>query len=595
MKKYRTHTCGELNLKNNDEKVLLSGWINKKRDHGNLLFIDLRDNYGITQCVIDNKNEFFKKIENIPLETVIQFEGKVVKREKDTINKELNTGEIEIKISNFKILGTTKELPLPIFSDQEYSEEIRLKYRYLDLRRSKIHKNINLRSKVISYIRKEMENFGFLEFQTPILTSSSPEGARDFLVPSRLNPGKFYALPQAPQQFKQLIMISGFDKYFQIAPCFRDEDARADRSPGEFYQLDIEMSFINQEDIFNVVENLLNKVFKKFSTKKILNEKFPKISFEDSMLKYGTDKPDLRNPLEICDLTEIFKRDDVKFEIFKKLVKSGSIVRAIISKKTKDRPRSFFDNIDKWAKDEGSSGLAYFTFEKDNNKISGKGPIGKFFSPDACQEIMKLSNAEIGDSVFFACGKKKDVEKLLSSARDKIAKDLDIIDESIFAFCWIVDYPMYEIDEKSGKIQFSHNPFSMPQGDISKLNFNQPLSIKAYQYDIVCNGIELSSGAIRNHIPELMYKLFAIAGYDKESVEEKFSGMINALSYGAPPHGGIAPGIDRIVMLLANEKNIREITMFPLNQNAQDLMMNAPSNVDNGQLKELNINIIKKK
>ena len=595
MKKYRTHTCGELNLKNNDEKVLLSGWINKKRDHGNLLFIDLRDNYGITQCVIDNKNEFFKKIENIPLETVIQFEGKVVKREKDTINKELNTGEIEIKISNFKILGTTKELPLPIFSDQEYSEEIRLKYRYLDLRRSKIHKNINLRSKVISYIRKEMENFGFLEFQTPILTSSSPEGARDFLVPSRLNPGKFYALPQAPQQFKQLIMISGFDKYFQIAPCFRDEDARADRSPGEFYQLDIEMSFINQEDIFNVVENLLNKVFKKFSTKKILNEKFPKISFEDSMLKYGTDKPDLRNPLEICDLTAIFKRDDVKFEIFKKLIKSGSIVRAIISKKTKDRPRSFFDNIDKWAKDEGSSGLAYFTFEKDNNKISGKGPIGKFFSPDACQEIMKLSNAEVGDSVFFACGKKKDVEKLLSSARDKIAKDLDIIDESIFAFCWIVDYPMYEIDEKSGKIQFSHNPFSMPQGDISKLNFNQPLSIKAYQYDIVCNGIELSSGAIRNHIPELMYKLFAIAGYDKESVEEKFSGMINALSYGAPPHGGIAPGIDRIVMLLANEKNIREITMFPLNQNAQDLMMNAPSNVDNDQLKELNINIIKKK
>ncbi len=595
MKKYRTHTCGELNLKNNDEKVLLSGWINKKRDHGNLLFIDLRDNYGITQCVIDNKNEFFNKIENIPLETVIQFEGKVVRREKATINKELNTGEIEIKISNFKILGSTKELPLPIFSDQEYSEEIRLKYRYLDLRRSKIHKNINLRSKVISYIRKEMENFGFLEYQTPILTSSSPEGARDFLVPSRLNPGKFYALPQAPQQFKQLIMISGFDKYFQIAPCFRDEDARADRSPGEFYQLDIEMSFVNQEEIFNIIENLFNKVFKKFSTKKILNEKFPRISFEDSMLKYGTDKPDLRNPLEICDLTEIFKRDDVKFEIFKKLVESGSIVRAIISKKTKDRPRSFFDNIDKWAKEEGSSGLAYFTFEKENNKISGKGPIGKFFSTDACQEIMKLSNAEIGDSIFFACGKKKDVEKLLSSARDKIAKDLDIIDENLFAFCWIVDYPMYEIDEKSGKIHFSHNPFSMPQGDISKLNFNQPLSIKAYQYDIVCNGIELSSGAIRNHIPELMYKLFAVAGYDKKSVEEKFSGMINALSYGAPPHGGIAPGIDRIVMLLANEKNIREITMFPLNQNAQDLMMNAPSNVNNNQLKELNINILKKK
>ncbi len=595
MKKYRTHTCGELNIKNNGENVLLSGWINKKRDHGNLLFIDLRDNYGITQCVIDNKNELFNKIEKIPLETVVKFEGKVVKREKDTINEELNTGEIEIKISNFIILGTTKELPLPVFSDQEYSEEIRLKYRYLDLRRSKIHKNINLRSKVISYIRKEMENFGFLEYQTPILTSSSPEGARDFLVPSRLNPGKFYALPQAPQQFKQLIMISGFDKYFQIAPCFRDEDARADRSPGEFYQLDIEMSFVNQEDIFNVVESLLNKVFKKFSSKKILNEKFPKISFNDSMFKYGTDKPDLRNPLEICDLTEIFKRDDVKFEIFKKLVNKGSIVRAIITKKTKDKPRSFFDNVDKWAKNEGSSGLAYFTFEKENNKISGKGPVGKFFSPDACKEIMKLSNAQIGDSVFFSCGKKKDVEKLLSLARDKLAKDLNLIDDKLFAFCWIVDYPMYETDEKSGKIQFSHNPFSMPQGDISKLNFNQPLGIKAYQYDIVCNGIELSSGAIRNHIPELMYKLFAVAGYDKQSVEEKFSGMINALSYGAPPHGGIAPGIDRIVMLLANEKNIREITMFPLNQNAEDLMMNAPSNVDDSQLKELNINILKKK
>ena len=595
MKKYRTHTCGELNLKNDGEKVLLSGWINKKRDHGNLLFIDLRDNYGITQCVIDNKNKLFNKIERVSLETVIQFEGKVVKREKDTINKDLNTGEIEIKISNFKILGSTKELPLPVFSDQEYSEEIRLKYRYLDLRRSKIHKNINLRSKIISYIRKEMENFGFLEYQTPILTSSSPEGARDFLVPSRLNPGKFYALPQAPQQFKQLIMVSGFDKYFQIAPCFRDEDARADRSPGEFYQLDIEMSFVNQEDVFNIVEDLFNKVFKKFSTKKILNEKFPKISFSDSMLKYGTDKPDLRNPLEICDLTEIFKRDDVRFEIFKKLVDSGSIVRAIITKSTKNKPRSFFDNIDKWAKNEGSSGLAYFTFEKENNKLYGKGPIGKFFSPDACKDIMKLTNAEIGDSIFFACGKKKDVEKLLSLARDKIAKDLDIIDENLFAFCWIVDYPMYEIDEKSGKIQFSHNPFSMPQGDINNLNFSQPLTIKAYQYDIVCNGIELSSGAIRNHIPDLMYKLFAVAGYDKLSVEEKFSGMINALSYGAPPHGGIAPGIDRIVMLLANEKNIREITMFPLNQNAQDLMMNAPSNVDNSQLKELNINILKKK
>ena len=595
MKTYRTHTCSELKLKNNGDEVLLSGWINKKRDHGNLLFIDLRDNYGITQCVIDNKNSLFKKIEKIPLESVVKFKGKVVKREKNTVNKDLNTGEIEVKILNFEILGTSKELPLPVFSDQEYSEEIRLKYRFLDLRRAKIHKNINLRSRVISFIRKEMESLGFLEYQTPILTSSSPEGARDFLVPSRLNPGKFYALPQAPQQFKQLIMVSGFDKYFQIAPCFRDEDARADRSPGEFYQLDIEMSFVSQEEIFNVVENLLNKVFKKFSNKKIQNEKFPKIPYCESMLKYGTDKPDLRNPLEICDLTKIFTRNDVKFEIFKKLVREGSIVRAIITKNTNNKSRGFFDKIDKWAKEEGSSGLAYFTFEKEDNKIIGKGPIGKFFSSEACQEIIKSSKAEIGDSIFFACGQKKNVEKLLSLARDKIAKELEIIDENAFAFCWIVDYPMYEIDDKSGKIKFSHNPFSMPQGDISKLNFDNPLEIKAYQYDIVCNGIELSSGAIRNHIPSLMYKLFSAAGYDNKSVDEKFSGMINALSYGAPPHGGIAPGVDRIIMLLANEKNIREVTMFPLNQNAQDLMMNAPSNVEDEQLKELNINIIKKK
>jgi len=593
--KYRTHTCNELNIRNEGEKILLSGWVNKKRDHGNLLFIDLRDNYGITQCVIDKKNDLFKKIEKIPLETVTQFEGKVVKREKDTINKDLNTGEIEIQITNFKILGTTKELPLPVFSDQEYSEEIRLKYRFLDLRRSKIHKNINLRSKIIAFIRKEMEKYGFMEYQTPILTSSSPEGARDFLVPSRLNPGKFYALPQAPQQFKQLIMVSGFDKYFQIAPCFRDEDARADRSPGEFYQLDIEMSFVSQDDIFDIVEKLFNSLFKKFSDKKIQNERFPRISYFDSMLKYGTDKPDLRNPLEICDLTNVFNRDDVKFDIFKKLIKEGSIVRAIVTKKTNSKPRSFFDNLDKWAKNEGSGGLAYFTFEKENNKIYGKGPIGKFFSSEACEEIMKISKAKLGDSIFFACAQKSHVEKLLSVARDKIAKDLGIIDQNIFAFCWIIDYPMYEIDEPSGKIKFSHNPFSMPQGDLNNLNLDQPLSIKAYQYDIVCNGIELSSGAIRNHIPDLMYKLFSVAGYNKESVDEKFSGMINALSYGAPPHGGIAPGIDRIVMLLANEKNIREVTMFPMNQNAQDLMMNAPSKVDENQLKELNINIIKKK
>ena len=439
-----------------------------------------------------------------------------------------------------------------------------------------------------------MEKLGFLEFQTPILTSSSPEGARDFLVPSRLNPGKFYALPQAPQQFKQLIMVSGFDKYFQIAPCFRDEDARADRSPGEFYQLDLEMSFVEQENIFDVVEKLMTNVFKKFSNKKMLYNKFPKISYSDAMIKYGTDKPDLRNPIIINEFTDIFKRDDVTFEIFKKLVSKGCIVRGIITKNTKDKPRSFFDGIDKWAKSQGASGLAYFTIEKED-KISGKGPVGKFFSSDAIEQVMKISSAEVGDSIFLACGKKNEVENILSLAREKIANELKLIDHNTFAFCWIVDYPMFEEDEKTKKIIFSHNPFSMPQGDIKKLDLSKPLEIKAYQYDIVCNGIELSSGAIRNHIPELMYKLFSIAGYDKKLVDEKFSGMINALSYGAPPHGGIAPGIDRIIMLLAGEKNIREVTMFPMNQNAQDLMMNAPSKVSDEQLKELNLSLKKNK
>ncbi len=593
MNKYRTHTCGELNISNRGQKIILSGWINKKRDHGNLLFIDLRDNYGLTQCVVDNENKVFKEIENLPLETVIKITGKVIERNKDTINENLSTGEIEISIIDFEILGQTKELPMPVFSDQEYSEEIRLKYRFLDLRRKKIHQNIILRSKVISFIRSEMNKLGFLEFQTPILTSSSPEGARDFLVPSRLNPGKFYALPQAPQQFKQLIMVSGFDKYFQIAPCFRDEDARADRSPGEFYQLDLEMSFVEQKDVFDVVEKLMVKVFQNFSDKKLLFQTFPKISYSDARLKYGSDKPDLRNPLVISDVTKLFERDDISFEIFKNLVKKGSIVRSIVTKNTKDKPRSFFDGIDKWAKEQGSSGLAYFTLEK-NDKIIGKGPVGKFFSEESLLELMKITNAEIGDTVFLSCGKQSDVEKILSIARTRIAEELKIIKEDYFAFCWIVDYPMFEIDEQTKKISFSHNPFSMPQGDIKNLDLTDPLSLKAYQYDIVCNGIELSSGAIRNHIPELMYKLFDIAGYSKKDVEEKFSGMINALSYGAPPHGGIAPGIDRIVMLLADEKNIREVTMFPMNQNAQDLMMNAPSTISDDQLKELGF-IVKKK
>jgi aspartyl-tRNA synthetase len=594
LNKYRTHNCNELRKKDLDKDISISGWINKKRDHGNLLFIDLRDNYGITQCIIDKENKNFLELEKTQLETVIKIQGKVVNRSNETINKDIETGEIEVVINKFEILGTCKELPMPVFSDQEYAEEIRLKYRFLDLRRKKIHENIILRSKVISYIRNEMTKIGFLEFQTPILTSSSPEGARDFLVPSRLNPGKFYALPQAPQQFKQLIMVSGFDKYFQIAPCFRDEDARADRSPGEFYQLDLEMSFVEQEDVFNVVEELLVNTFEKFSNKKLMYDQFPKISYADAMLKYGSDKPDLRNPLVINDITGVFERGDVSFEIFKKLVKSGSKVRCISTKNTKDKPRSFFDNIDKWAKEQGASGLAYFTFEEEG-ELSAKGPIGKFFSKEALVEIMKKTNSEVGDSIFMACGKQNDLEKITAQARDKIAKDLDLIDDSIFAFCWIVDYPMFERNEITNKIEFSHNPFSMPQGDLTDKDLENPLNILAYQYDIVCNGIELSSGAIRNHKPELMYKLFSIAGYDKNQVDEKFSGMINALSFGAPPHGGIAPGIDRIVMLLANEKNIREVTMFPMNQNAQDLMMKAPSEVTEEQLKELNLALKTKK
>ncbi len=594
MNKFRSHNCSELNEKHLDKNVTISGWLHRRRDHGNLIFIDIRDHYGITQCVTENNNKFFSLLEKIKPESVLKITGKVIEREKGTENLDLKTGKIEIQILSLEVLSNAKDLPIPVFGEQDYPEDIRLKYRFLDLRREEMHKNIVLRSKVISFIRAEMISLGFLEYQTPILTSSSPEGARDFLVPSRLNPGKFYALPQAPQQFKQLIMVSGFDKYFQIAPCFRDEDARADRSPGEFYQLDLEMSFVEQEDVFQVVEKLLLNLFKKFSSKKIISEKFPRIPFREAMLKYGTDKPDLRNPLIIQEVTNIFERDDVKFDIFKKLVKSGSRVRAIVTKNTNNKPRSFFDSIDKWAKDQGASGLAYFTLEKEK-KISAKGPVGKFFSEEALIAIKTQCEAEIGDSIFFACGKEDEVEKILSSARDKIAKDLEIVDQGTFAFCWIVDYPMFEKDEKTNKINFSHNPFSMPQGDIKNIKFNNPLEILAYQYDIVCNGVELSSGAIRNHIPELMYKLFSIAGYSEKDVNEKFSGMINALSFGAPPHGGIAPGIDRIVMLLADKNNIREVTLFPMNQNAQDLMMSAPSNVEDKQLKELNIKLDIKK
>ena len=593
MNKYRTHHCSELNETDIDKTVSLSGWVHRKRDHGNLLFIDLRDHYGITQCVIENNNKFFSILEKTKPESVLKITGKVAKRSNETQNSELKTGRIEVSIQKIEILSNAKELPIPVFGEQDYPEDLRLKYRFLDLRREEMHKNIILRSKVISFIRSEMLKLGFLEYQTPILTSSSPEGARDFLVPSRLNPGKFYALPQAPQQFKQLVMVSGFDKYFQIAPCFRDEDARADRSPGEFYQLDIEMSFVEQEDVFQVVEKLMVSLFKKFSSRKILHEKFPRISYKDAIEKFGTDKPDLRNPLLISDITNIFVREDVKFDIFKKLVKNGAKVRAIKTENTKDKPRSFFDNLDKWAKDQGASGLAYFTIEQ-NQSIKGKGPVGKFFSEDSLKEIMKICDAKVGDSIFLACGKDKEINKILSLARTKIGEELKLIDESKFSFCWIVDYPMYEEDEKTKKIIFSHNPFSMPQGDINNLNFKKPLEIKAFQYDIVCNGVELSSGAIRNHIPELMYKLFSIVGYSEKMVDQKFSGMINAFNFGAPPHGGIAPGIDRIVMLLANKQNIREVTLFPMNQNAQDLMMEAPSAVDQKQLKELAIKVEKK-
>jgi len=595
LNKYRTHNCAELTINNIGKQTILSGWIHKKRDHGHLLFIDLRDHYGMTQCVIDNKNEHFTVLEKIKLETVIRIEGEIVARTPETINKELSTGSIEVLIKRFDVLGSTKELPLPVFSDQEYSEEIRLKYRYLDLRRKKLHQNIILRSNVISFIRKKMESLGFLEYQTPILTSSSPEGARDFLVPSRLNPGKFYALPQAPQQFKQLIMVSGFDKYFQIAPCFRDEDARADRSPGEFYQLDIEMSFVEQEDVFQVVEPLLHEVFKKFSKGySISKTPFKRFKYKDAMLKFGTDKPDLRNPIEINDVTEIFEREDVKLEIFKKLIQKKSIVRCVVAKNVFAKPRSFFDNLDKGAKAEGASGLGYIILESNSGKLEGKGPIAKFFSEDAINTLCKKINAVGGDAIFFVCDVKKNAEKFSAWARTEIAKNLELIKDNVFEFCWVTDYPMFEYNEIDKKVDFSHNPFSMPQTPMDLIDKTDPLELLAYQYDIVCNGIELSSGAIRNHVPELMYKLFKIAGYSKEEVDNKFSGMINALSYGAPPHGGIAPGIDRIIMLLAGEKNIREVTMFPLNQNAQDLMMNAPSDVSEKQLKELNIKLVKK-
>ena len=596
MNKYRTHTCSEITKKNSGNIVKLSGWIHRKRDHGNLLFFDLRDHFGLTQCVIENSNKFFKIVEKIKPESVVCVTGKVIERSSDTINKELFTGEVEVKISSLEILSEAKDLPMPVFGEQDYPEEIRLKYRFLDLRRQEMHENIILRSKVISFIRNKMINNGFLEFQTPILTASRPEGARDFLVPSRLHPGKFYALPQAPQQFKQMVMISGFDKYFQIAPCFRDEDGRADRSPGEHYQLDMEMSFVEQEDIFKTVEPIFFKLFTEFGKgKEISKNPFKKITYKDSMLKYGTDKPDLRNPLEIFDVTSIMNRDDVKLDIFKSIIKKGGVVRAIPAPKTSSKARSFFDGYNNWAKEEGAKGLGYIILEKSNGKFIGKGPIGKFFSEQAINELVKKCSLNETDAIFFSSDKIKEAERISGLVRQKIGKDLNLINNNKFEFCWITDYPMYQYNEEEKKIDFSHNPFSLPQVDLKDFDKTEPLDILAYQYDLVCNGYEISSGAIRNHLPNLMYKVFSKVGYSKEEVNNKFEGMIKALSYGAPPHGGMAPGVDRIVMLLAEQVNIREVTMFPMNQNAQDLLIGAPSKIDEKQLKELNIKISVKK
>ena len=596
MNKYRTHNCAELREKNIGENVKLSGWLHRKRDHGNLLFIDLRDHFGITQCVIESNHKDFKYTEKLKPESVILVSGKVLKRSKETENKELTTGLIEIKINEMIVLSNSNELPLPVFGDQEYPEEIRLKYRFIDLRRKEMHEKIKLRSSVISFLRNKMIQNNFLEFQTPILTSSSPEGARDFLVPSRIHKGKFYALPQAPQQFKQMIMVAGFDKYFQIAPCFRDEDGRADRSPGEHYQLDMEMSFVEQEDVFKIVEPIFYDLFSKFGNGKAVNKHpFKRIPYAEAMEKYGTDKPDLRNPIELIDLTNIFKTNEVTFKIFKEKIKSGEVVKGIPVHNTNSKPRSFFDSLNDWAISEGANGMAYITFEKKNSKINAKGPIAKFFSEKAILSLIKKCNLTDKDSIFFVCNKLIEAQKFAGLARQKIAEELKIIDKNKFVFCWITDFPMYQFDEKEKKIDFSHNPFSMPQDNIKDFDKKDPLKILAFQYDLVCNGYELSSGAIRNHLPEFLFKVFGKVGYSKEMVKKSFPGMINALSYGAPPHGGMAPGIDRIIMLLADEKNIREVTLFPLNQNAEDLMMGAPSEASEKQLKELSIKIDRKK
>ncbi len=593
MHAYRTHTCGQLRKEHVGQTVRLSGWVNRRRDHGGLLFIDLRDHYGLTQCVVEPDEAAFAETDKARSEWVLTLTGRVVARPAETVNADLPTGEVELRIEQVAVQGQAQELPLPVFGDMTYPEDTRLKYRFLDLRRERLHRNITLRSKVISSIRRRMIDQGFTEFQTPILTASSPEGARDFLVPSRLHPGKFYALPQAPQQFKQLIMVAGFDRYFQIAPCFRDEDARADRSPGEFYQLDLEMSFVTQDDVFAAVEPVMHGVFEEFADGRIVSPApFPRIAYDESMLKYGVDKPDLRNPIVIADVTDVFARDDVAFKAFK-----GKTVRAIPAPGAGAQPRSFFDKLNDWARGEmGAAGLGYVVFEDESGVLAGKGPIAKFLPAEALAAMAARTCVKAGDALFFSADAKTDrAAALAGQARIRLGRELGLIQEGEFKFCWIVDFPMYEWSEEEKKIDFSHNPFSMPQFPREKFlaldndDRDTILGLKAYQYDIVCNGIELSSGAIRNHDPEVMLKAFEIAGYAREETETKFAGMLNAFRYGAPPHGGTAPGIDRIVMLIAGEENLREVTMFPMNQQAQDLMMNAPNEASARQLNELHI------
>ena len=586
MASLRTHTCGELRREHVGQPVRLSGWVHRKRDHGNLLFVDLRDHYGITQCVLDSSSPLFKTAEGLRLESVITVDGQVVPRAPAAVNPRLATGEIELAAAELVVQSVADPLPLQVNSDAEFPEETRLRYRFLDLRRETLHRNIVLRSRVIASIRRRMIEAGFTEFQTPILTSSSPEGARDYLVPSRVHPGKFYALPQAPQQFKQLLMTAGFDRYFQIAPCFRDEDGRADRSPGEFYQLDFEMAFVTQDDVFATIEPVLRGVFEEFGAgAAVTPAPFPRIPFGEAMTKYGSDKPDLRNPLLIADVTDVFRGSG--FSAFATAIEGGAVVRAVPATRASAQPRSFFDKLGQWAREQGAPGLGYVVL----GDGGAKGPLAKFLDGDRLGRLVVAAGAREGDAVFFVCDKKPAAEKFAGRVRTRLGEELGLIEANAFRLCWVTDFPMYELNEDTKKIEFSHNPFSMPQGGLEALERDDPLTIKAYQYDIVCNGVELSSGAIRNHRPDIMFKAFAIAGYTREDVEARFGGMLNAFRYGAPPHGGSAPGIDRIVMLLAGETNIREVIAFPMNQQAQDLLMGAPAPVPPERLKELHLKL----